>query len=311
MPLPAGWRYQHDRYEEGVFVLPTGQRLSCRADSLDAPGMIARGQVADLVTEPDLDLPALSGGELTGNILMAVKRATADAPAELIWKSVDILDDRYVRSFRLSWTLDPADGGDAAVRSETAAEVMGAISQGQFADRPTPLDRVAPSEALKRVSPWGLIYVRVPHFWRCEHVEDGRYVCDALPEDEPAEPTLWFDYNVFTVPETETDLVAKVHELAKGAAERLGPPNQVKVDLDEAGAWIESVGSGMDDGTDLMFYNLHRHVGEPPYLNTALFNLVLPTDYAKSQAGRDLIDLMHREIRNALVLARPPVKRQP
>ena len=308
MPLPIGWRYESGLYEEGAFILPSGQRLSCRADSFDAPELIAAGQAVDLVREPDLDLPPLSDREIAGNVLMGLKRARGDMPAQLIWKSIDILDDRYVRSVRLSWTLDPADGADAAARSEIAAEVMGAISQGQFAAHVTPLDRVAPSEALKRVSPWGLMYVRVPQFWRCEYVEDGRFVCDALPEDVPPDPTLWFDHDLLGVPETETDLVAKIHALAQGSAEQQGSPDQVKVDLDESGAWVESVAGGYENGTELVFYNMQRHVGEAPYMITALFNLVLTADDAKSRAGRELIDLMHREIRNAVVLARKPDK---
>lgn len=309
MPLPPGWRYEPRDYTDGSFRLASGQRLFCRVDSLETPEAIASGRSNEFVGEPGLDGPPLDDGDITGNVLMFIKRAKAGAPAELVWKTVDVLEDRYLRTVRMALPLDSAESDEPPDRAHFAAEVASAIGQGVFADSAKPLDRVAPTTSLKRVAPWGLIYMRVPDFWRYERVEDGRFVCDVLPEDAPPDPTLWFDYNLFTAPESESDLPGKVRETAQGLAASWESPDQVKLDLDDRGGWLEAVGYGEEDGTALVYFNMHRLLADAPYFITAQFSLVMTAEDAKTSAGRDVIDLMHHEIHNSIVLARPPSER--
>ncbi len=304
LSLPPGWRYEPLGYADGAFHLPNGQRLLWRVDSFEAPDAIADGRLIDFVQEPDLSASHLDDASIVGNVMMFLRRGDDDSPPQIVWKSADTLDRRYVRIARFALSPDPAGGLDRSL----AAAIAGTIANGRFAGRATPFDRVAPSNELKRIAPWGLIHLRVPDHWRYERAEDGRLVCDVLPEDAPPDPTLWLDYDLFEVPDGEGPTERAAHGMAEDLAAQLGPSGQATVEYDDRGAWIETFAEGEEDGTSLRFYNLHRLLAGEHNFMLAHFNLVLSASDAATGAGRDLIALMHREIRNAVVLASPPLE---
>ena len=307
MPLPDGWRYREQGYADGAFTLPSGHSLSCHVESFEAPEVIAKGGLSPFACVDGMDVPDLADSDIIGNVLMLIRPVSDETPSQVIWTTLDVLGERYVRRARFS--LPCAIGDDNATHSpidEILRAVTQAINQGRFADAVTPLDRVAPTTRLKRITPWGVIHIRVPEFWRYEQAEDGRFVCDVLPDQAPPDPTLWFDYNQFSAPSDKDELMGNLREIAAGVAERQGRPDQVQVHHDADGSWIESIAYGEEDGTPLVFYNMHRLVAGDACLMLVHFNLVLTAKDAETEVGRDLIALMHHEIRNAIVLAEPP-----
>lgn len=307
MHLPDGWQYSADSYTNGEFALPSGHTLSCHVETYEAPERIAEGGLAPFAREEGMDVPDLSDSDIIGNVLMLFRPARDGVPSGVNWTTLDVLADRYIRIVRFSLPCELGDDGDGASSIDGFLRgVTQAINLGRFADDATPLDRVGPTPKLKRVTPWGVILIRVPEYWRYERAEDGRYVCDVLPEQAPPDPTLWFDYNQFSAPSDKGELLGNVRDMAAGLAETLGPPGHVQVHHDSGGSWIESIAHGEEDGTPLVFYNMHRMVAGDARVLMAHFNLVLTAADAETEAGRDLIDLMHREIHNAIVLPNRP-----
>ncbi len=306
MPVPVDWHYDPAGYTDGNFALPGGRQLSCHVESFETPEAIARGELASFVSEPGLDVPPLSDADITGNVLMFVRSAAGDRTPCVIWKSLQVLDATYVRVARFALPFDPEKDDVPSPESGLAGDITAAINQGWFADHPTPLDRVAPTPALKRVAPWGIIHMRVPEFWRYERVEDGRFVCDVLEEHMPPDPTLWFNFDQFSTSSDELVSLAQIREDAIGLAKTLGSPDNVMVDHDSGGSWIESISHGHDGDTEVVDYLMHRLVGGYGLVTIAHFNFVLTADDARTAAGQELVGLMHNEIRNAIVLAEPP-----
>lgn len=303
MPLPPGWRYAPNGYADGHFELPTGHTLSCEVQSFEAPEAIGETGLAPFACEEGLEVPLMPDSDVIGNVIMLIRPAQGETPPTTIWRTLDVLGSTHVRVARFALASAPGDG---IPDTDILGAVSAAINQGQFADYPVPLDRVAPTTELKRITPWGRIHIRVPEFWRYERAEDGRFVCDVLPDQAPPDPTLWFDYDQFSAPSNKAELDQKLREAAVGFAATLGSPDQVQVTHDADGTWIESVAHGEEDGTPLIFYNMHRHVAGDGCFIVAHFNLVLTAEDAQSPAGQQLIDLMHREIHNAIVLPMLP-----
>ncbi|MEE8270848.1 MAG: hypothetical protein V3R98_03825 [Alphaproteobacteria bacterium] len=306
LSLPPGWRHEPLGYADGAFHLPDRQRLLWQVDSYEAPDAIADGQLAEFIQEPGQAVTQLDDASIIRKVMMFHRRGDDDSPPQTVWKSADTLDRRYVRVARFALSPEPAAGLDPSL----AAAITATVANGRFAARVRPLDRVTPSNALKRIAPWGLIQLRVPVHWHCERAKDGRFVCDVRPEDAPPDPTLWLDYNLFEVSDGEPPTGPAIRRLAEGAAAQLGSSQQTEISYDDRGAWIETYSEGADsvDGTPLRCFDLHRLLAGEQYCMLAHFNLVLPAPDAATGAGRDLIALMHREIRNAVVLAAPPVE---
>lgn len=311
MHIPAGWHYRPEGYTDGVFDLPDGQALACHIESFEVPEAIANGGLMDFIREPGLDIPPLEAAHITDNVLMFIESPTGKAPSKVVWKSVGILNGTHVRVVRFSMPFDPATDGTPSPEEGISGEATMVINQGRFADHATPLDRVAPTKDLKRIAPWGVIHIRVPEFWRYERVEDGRYVCDVLPEHMPPDPTLWFDFDQFSIPPGETGLVERVREAATDLAATLGSPDQVRVDHDEAGSWVESVSHGHDGETPLIEYAIHRLVAGDACMVIAHFKFVLTMDEARMTVGQELTTRIYQEIRNAIVLPRSPDEKPP
>ena len=306
MPVPSDWRYDSAGYTDGIFTMPDERQLSCHLESFEAPEAIARNELARFISEPGLDVPPLSDVEITGNVLMFVRSAVGGRTPCVIWKTLQVLDANYVRMARFALPFDPEKDDAPSPESGLVGDITAAINQGWFATHFTPLDRVAPTTALKRVAPWGIIHMRVPEFWRYERVEDGRFVCDVLEEHMPPDPTLWFNFDQFSTPSDELVSLAQLREDAIGLAESLGSPENVKVDHDSGGSWIESISTGHAGDAEVVDYLMHRLVGGRGLVTIAHFNFVLTADDARTSAGQELVGLMHNEIRNAIVLAEPP-----
>lgn len=306
MPVPPDWHFRPDGYTDGAFDLPGGQTLSCQIGSLEVPEAIANGGLMDFIREPGLDIPPLEDADITGNVLMFIQSGIDEGQPKIVWKSVGILDGTHIRVARFSMPYDPAIDATPSPETGVSGDVTMVINQGWFADHATPLDRVAPTRELKRIAPWDVIHIRVPEFWRYERVEDGRYVCDVLPEQMPPDPTLWFDFDQFSIPPGETGLVEQVREAATDLAATLGSPDQVRVDHDEAGSWVESVGHGHDGDTPLIEYAIHRFVAGDSCMVVAHFKFVLTVDDSRTPAGEELTARIYREVRNAIVLPKPP-----
>lgn len=306
MSVPPDWHYRPDGYTDGEFDIPGEQTLSCHIESFEAPEAIANGGLTDFVREPGLDIPPLEDADITGSVLMFIQSATGAGQPNVVWKSVGILDDTHIRVARFSMPFDPASHGTPSPETGISGDVTAVVNQGWFADHQTPLDRVAPTKDLKRIAPWGVIHIRVPAFWRYERVEDGRYVCDVLPEHMPPDPTLWFDFNQYSVPPGEGDLIGQVRETAAGIAANLGSPDQVRVDHDSAGSWVETASHGHDGDTPVIDYVVHRIVAGDACVIMAHFTLVLTAEEARTPAGQELITGIYHEVRNAIVHPKPP-----
>lgn len=305
MPVPNTWRFTPDGYTDGAFELPSGHRLSCSLASFEDPEAIADGRLADFLREPGLTIPQLDVKNVVGNVLMFVQSPNGAEGSTVIWKSLDILDPAHIRVARFALPFDPENDGPPSPDSGLAGEITGLVNQGRFANHLRPLDRVAPTRTLKRVAPWNLIHMRVPEFWRYERVDDGRYVCDVLPEQMPPDPTLWFDFDQYESSTGEGGDAAQLQSFADEFAKGLGSPERVRVDHDEDGSWIETVGYGHDGDTALVDYVIHRIVGGDGHTTMAHFNFVLTADDARTPAGQELVELIHHEIRNAIVLRGP------
>ena len=305
MPIPDTWRYSPAGYTDGTFLLSSGDRLSFHLESFEDPESIAEGRLAVILSEPGLDMPVLDAKDIVGNVLMFVRSPDGNTGSSVIWKSLDILDASHIRVARFALPFDPEVDGPPSPESGLAGEITGLVQQGRFGSELKPLDRVAPTTALKRVTPWNLIHMRVPEFWRYERVDDGRYVCDVLPEFMPPDPTLWFDLDQYESPTGDGGSLAELQAFAEDLAERLGPPERVKLDHDEHGSWIETIGYGHAGDAAVVDYVIHRLVVGDGGRTMAHFNFVLTTDDARTSAGQELVELIHREIRNAIVLHRP------
>ena len=183
-------------------------------------------------------------------------------------------------------------------------EVRDAMSSARFAAELTALDRVAPSNALKRVSFWDVVHMRLPvgWWWNREH-DDGTGMFVASDPTIEDGPSLWVDFDQFDsldAGSTAADYADHVNELtAQLAAAGADTQKLVTEQLARYDTAVFYCHEDVRNGQQLHYDYCHRIVLRDRFLVVAHFSIIRPHGRADAEGSAALL---RREIRNAWIV---------
>jgi hypothetical protein len=327
--VPEAWTVVESgltHHEIGFETCPDAT-LSIRLHGLEDPAAVAADDVSRYLIEPGHPAPpgvptvpgclfvtiGLPGDQRRhGDLRHAADGVRPRRPSrpgehgtyQRFYRQADVLPPSHVRVLAATLAVPFGRRKDAVVAA-LEAQVLEAMRGARFASGRTGLDRIAPSDAWKRVSFWEVIHMRIPvdWWWSREH-DDGTGMYVASDPAEAEGPTLWVDFDQFEALESAADSAAAykghvdelVAQLAQAgdagralACERLGPFDTALtyafVDTRQEQHWH--------------YDYCHRVVLKGRHLVVAHFSVIRPD---RPGAGETTAARLKREIRNAWIV---------
>jgi len=321
LDLPGGWRVSEKRFGVATLLPETSEHAALRVGvvSYEDPDAVAEddlGRFLDDEIRSKLADERLSGAEgivIRGNWVDAESRSQ-----RRMWKIVKCRNRDHVRvaTFILEVPLTEA----AAKPTEMLSDDIDAMVRGtDFARSVTAMDRIAPTDDMKRVSFWNAIHMRIPAGWSVSREKSdgsGMYCVAPTPgtrdsgcAEAEGDEMLWVDVDEFRRrPEAAPlDGGATGRRVIDALAAGILAQPEMKTRgahveyLDNTDGLLTYVHRSHENGRRLKVRRWFRFAIRGTAMILATFSHVAPEspDDAESSARR--ATMFDREIRNAVI----------
>lgn len=321
LDLPGGWRVSEKRFGAATLLPEAIEHAALRVGvvSYEDPNAVAEddlGRFLDDEIKTKLAAERLSGAEgivIRGNWVDAESRSH-----RRMWK---IVKCRYRDHVRVATFILEVPLTEAGARpTEMLSDEIDAMVRGtDFARSVTAMDRIAPTDDMKRVSFWNAIHMRIPAGWSVSREKSdgsGMYCVAPAPgkrdsgsAEAESDEMLWVDVDEFRRrPEAAPldDGATGRHIIDALAAGILARPEMkmrgAHVEyLDNTDGLLTYVHRSRENGQCLQVRRWFRFAIRGAVMILATFSHVAPDSPDDAESAARRATMFDREIRNAVI----------
>lgn len=314
-PLPEAWSYHPASLFDGRLRIKEGYDVHYRIDSHEDPEAAAGGPaLLRYANEPEFKDAVETPDDILKDFLISVP-AGEDIGKEIVWKCVEPFGGTHVRVLELRCPLLTAELVEH--RMSIARAIAEWLNLGRFSPEPTPLDRIAPNPALKRVSLQDRMLMRVPADWTVAITGETEGRKEYAIGDPPDHHTFWAVTDAQPMPSDEFArlyvriMAQKIMEKAEKETPCPWTENRVwelpdgDILIRQSRQWVSEDGS--EDARNVAWY---RYAVRDAHFVWAELFLVTPNRFLADDDADRIVELFDREIRSAIMLGpaeQPPL----